>query len=152
MKKQKSIGNKGFSLVELIIVIAIMAILIGVMAPQLLKYVERSRQSKDVQAVDTIHTAIVTAMLDPAVTDAPTSKTYNSLDDLYKDTTNCKDFVAAVKEIANETDASKIEGDAFTSNAYKGSKIVINIDKNKVKCTVAKGSKAAADDKDIVID
>lgn len=152
MKKQKSIGNKGFSLVELIIVIAIMAILIGVMAPQLLKYVERSRQSKDVQAVDTIHTAIVTAMLDPAVTDAPTSETYNSLDDLYKDTTNCKDFVAAVKEIANETDASKIEGDAFTSNAYKGSKIVINIDKNKVKCTVAKGSKAAADDKDIVID
>ena len=152
MKKQKSIGNKGFSLVELIIVIAIMAILIGVMAPQLLKYVERSRQSKDVQAVDTIHTAIVTAMLDPAVTDAPTSETYNSLDDLYKDTTNCKDFVAAVKEIANETDASKIEGDAFTSNAYKGSKIVINIDKNKVKCTVTKGSKAAADDKDIVID
>ena len=152
MKKQKSIGNKGFSLVELIIVIAIMAILIGVMAPQLLKYVERSRQSKDVQAVDTIHTAIVTAMLDPAVTDAPTSETYNSLDDFYNDTTNCKDFVAAVKEIANETDASKIEGDSFTSNAYKGSKIVINIDKNKVKCTVAKGSKAAADDKDIVID
>ena len=151
MKKQKSIGNKGFSLVELIIVIAIMAILIGVMAPQLLKYVERSRQSKDVQAVDTIHTAIVTAMLDPAVTDAPTSEDYNSLADLYNDTT-CKDFVAAVKEIANETDASKIEGDAFTSNAYKGSKIVINIDKNKVKCTVTKGSKAAADDKDIVID
>lgn len=33
MKKQKSMGNKGFSLVELIIVIAIMAILVGVMAP-----------------------------------------------------------------------------------------------------------------------
>lgn len=33
MKKQKSMGNKGFSLVELIIVIAIMAILVGVLAP-----------------------------------------------------------------------------------------------------------------------
>lgn len=39
--------NKGFSLVELIIVIAIMAILIVVVAPQYLKYVEKSRISVD---------------------------------------------------------------------------------------------------------
>lgn len=148
MKKQKSMGNKGFSLVELIIVIAIMAILVGVMAPQLLKYVERSRQSKDVQAVDTIHTAIVTALLDPVVDDAPASKDYADLATLYGDTTSPK-FVAAVKEIANEDIATKIEGDAFTSKAYKGSKIVIKIDSNKVTCTVAaksEGGKKLAED------
>ena len=39
--------NKGFSLVELSIVIAIMAALIGVLAPQYVKYVERSRCAKD---------------------------------------------------------------------------------------------------------
>ena len=48
-KKQKSLTNKGFSLVELIIVIAIMAVLVGVLAPQFLKYVERSRKSTDCQ-------------------------------------------------------------------------------------------------------
>ena len=32
-KTQKKLGNKGFSLVELIVVIAIMAVLVGVLAP-----------------------------------------------------------------------------------------------------------------------
>ncbi len=139
MKKQKSIGNKGFSLVELIIVIAIMAILIGVMAPQLLKYVERSRQSKDVQTVDTVHTAIVTAMLDPAVDDAPTTKDYTDLAALYGDTTAPK-FVAAVKEIINETDTDKVEGNGLGSAAYKGQKIKISIKDHKVTCTVSVNS------------
>ena len=46
MKKLQK-NNKGFSLVELIIVIAIMAVLMTVLAPQFLRYVERSRLQSD---------------------------------------------------------------------------------------------------------
>ncbi len=55
---KKEMNNKGFSLVELIIVIAIMAILVGVLAPQFIKYIERSRVSKDMQNVQQAKTAV----------------------------------------------------------------------------------------------
>ena len=60
-------NNKGFSLVELIIVIAIMAILVGVMAPQLIKYIEKTNVSSDVQLCKTVKTAMETAATDAAV-------------------------------------------------------------------------------------
>ena len=61
-------NNKGFSLVELIIVIAIMAILAG--APALIKYINKSRRSTDVQNADSLRTALQTALSDPDAADA----------------------------------------------------------------------------------
>jgi type IV pilus assembly protein PilA len=60
-------NNKGFSLVELIIVIAIMAALIAIIAPQYLKYVEKSRVQADETTAAEILSATKVAASDPAV-------------------------------------------------------------------------------------
>lgn len=64
MKKEK-MNDKGFSLVELIIVIAIMAVLVVVLAPQYLKYVEKSRNSTDISNATAIVTALQVYAADP---------------------------------------------------------------------------------------
>lgn len=60
--------NKGFSLVELIIVIAIMAVLVGVLAPQFIKYVEQSRRSRDIQTAQEIREAVLADIADGSLT------------------------------------------------------------------------------------
>ncbi|MCR5587482.1 MAG: type II secretion system GspH family protein, partial [Lachnospiraceae bacterium] len=50
----KANNKKGFSLVELIIVIAIMAILVGVVASQVIPYMEKSRKGKDQQQLSSL--------------------------------------------------------------------------------------------------
>lgn len=60
----KKMDNKGFSLVELIIVIAIMAILVGVLAPTFMKYVEQSRRSADISTAEEIRQAVLADISD----------------------------------------------------------------------------------------
>lgn len=55
-------NNKGFSLVELIVVIAIMAVLMGILAPTLIGNIEKSREAKDLNNIDTIRQAVVAAI------------------------------------------------------------------------------------------
>lgn len=57
----KKKDNKGFSLVELIIVIAIMAILVGVVGTQVVPYLEKSRKAKDTQILSAWNTDAMTA-------------------------------------------------------------------------------------------
>lgn len=68
MKNEKKLNNKGFSLVELIIVIAIMAVLVGVLAPQFMKYVEQSRRATDIQNAEMIRDAVLADIADGNIT------------------------------------------------------------------------------------
>lgn len=62
LAKLQENDKKGFSLVELIIVMAIMAILVGIVASQVLPYMEKSRQSKDQQVLSGYCTDLVSAI------------------------------------------------------------------------------------------
>ncbi len=70
----KKLNNKGFSLVELIIVIAIMAILVGVLAPQFIKYVEQSRRSTDIQTATEVREAVLSDIADGVISGSAITK------------------------------------------------------------------------------
>lgn len=58
-------GNKGFSLVEIVVVIAIMGVLVGVIAPQLIRYFEKANVSADTQLCDSVRSACILMLSDP---------------------------------------------------------------------------------------
>lgn len=64
MKKDRLGQNSGVTLIELIIVIAIMAVLVGVLSPMFVKYVDRSKKAKDVYTADQIARAANIAFIE----------------------------------------------------------------------------------------
>lgn len=136
-------NNKGFSLVELIIVIAIMAILVGVMAPQLIRYIEKTKESSDIQLLDTVKSAVTTAVMDPDVVTA-TGVTIP---------TGAQDLSAFTKDDAlGKAVKATLGGDAtYVTNQLKSKKagdkkITVTVDDNKVsvKCGELSVGNAAA--------
>lgn len=122
-REQKSLTNKGFSLVELIIVVAIMAVLIGVLAPQYLRYVEKARLQKDNSAIAEVANVIKIAGAEEDVVEEIKNKTSDikySFDDtgLLKDGTLLTDATATTaldKEIMATIKPSDVK---ITSTTY----------------------------------
>lgn len=61
--------NKGFSLVELIVVVAIMAVLVGILAPAYLSYVEKTRRGADEDMAEEVRHSIEVATAEICVYD-----------------------------------------------------------------------------------
>lgn len=126
-------NNKGFSLVELIIVIAIMAILAGALAPALIKYINKSRKSTDIQNADSLRTAVQTALSNPDAADAApstfsaTSITSSATDPFFKE----------VFSIVGEGSALKTK---YKGSVAVGTVFTVDVDMANNKVTVKAGS------------
>ena len=59
---KKKMNNKGFTLVELIVVLVILAILAAILVPTLLGYIERAKSEKDYSTAQTIRVAMQSAI------------------------------------------------------------------------------------------
>ena len=57
MKKVGKSSKKGFTLVELIVVLVILAILAAMLVPALVGYIDRAKKEKDFQAASTVYAA-----------------------------------------------------------------------------------------------
>ncbi len=64
---KKRMNNKGFSLVELIVVMAIMAILAVTLAPRLMHYVEKARKASDQEVINTILNVASLSLVDESL-------------------------------------------------------------------------------------
>ena len=139
MKKMSQKNNKGFSLVELIVVVAIMAVLMGILVPTLVKNVEKSKKQKDTSAVEEIRTTMVTNLADPLYSDLEATITYNGTNSNSKKitittpdnapaaTTDLGKFLAAV--------SSDVKDWTFTSRDYKAKPKVTFVIKDQMVTT-----------------
>lgn len=122
MKKMSQKNNKGFSLVELIVVVAIMAVLMGILVPTLVKNVEKSKKQKDASAIEEIRSTMVTTLADSTYSDIEATIVYDGKT-IDVDTPKSISVVEPTTNDEVETFLTAVSADVkdweFTSKAYK---------------------------------
>ncbi|MDE7367974.1 MAG: prepilin-type N-terminal cleavage/methylation domain-containing protein [Lachnospiraceae bacterium] len=144
----KKTSNKGFSMVELIIVIAIMAILAAALAPSLIKYINKSRLSTDVQTGTTIASAVNAALAVEKAYDDCAVNGYDTGVWAVNNIINKNDEFA--KEMAGVIGATAVKGKSkkdLGGNAMAATEFYVSIDAKNNKVQVWYG---ATDDAHLV--
>lgn len=138
LAKLQENDKKGFSLVELIIVMAIMAILVGIVASQVLPYMEKSRQSKDQQILSSLCTDITSAI---AQSGESCTGGVDTLDNLANITNGAT--VTELQSLRSNKDLDDIVSEsagALGSKLMKGTSIRVEVNNSTGKIAVWAGT------------
>ena len=136
---QKKKNNKGFSLVELIVVVAIMAVLLGVLVPTLVRHVESSKHQKDLTAVGEIRNAFEIALANEDYSNITATIEFTGATITVDPTkTTAKEGEAALVDGYLAEVVHNLAGSSGTSFSYGfKSKIAKDADKTKTTITIA---------------
>lgn len=138
----KKINNSGFSLIELIIVIAIMAVLVAVIAPNLTKYLGKAKVNADIKNLDEVHGIIMNCLSEAYLSDPQIQAldNYSLLSATYvfqyNDTKEEMEYDSSDSRNANGDSAfanlivSHIKNFKLVSKTGTGDKLIITIDVN----------------------
>lgn len=124
------ISNDGFSLVELVIVIAIMAILVALLAPQYIKYVEKSKIATDEELIDNVQHVITMAVTDENIKNKPLDGLAECLLEDINSSGTYDDFTAQIKTDLATNDLSTIKT-RLQSVQYRGKDMYVEILSNQ---------------------
>lgn len=152
--KNEKKDNKGFSLVELIIVIAIMAILVGIVGTQVLPYINKSKEAKDLQIINSYCTAAATAYASNAEkisTTASFDVDVYSATALADDNTNKKPLKTLQDEIQTLTGYKTIGNLTSAMGSSKGKdittvKVTYDVPKKKIVAQAYNGANKVFDE------
>ena len=152
--KERKKDNNGFTLVELVIVVAILAILVGILAPQYTKYVERSRKSADAANLDNLVTAVKVSAADQVYAAMiPASDSKNVVITITKDgTTITYDGAAITADTATTTGGGAVfaalkeyAGDAWSATTLKSKAWKNKKNENQISATCTIKSSGAVE-------
>ena len=111
--------NKGFSLVELIIVISIMAILASALAPSLIKYINKARLARDIDSGRELAHAIMSALTDDAAFEgAEAHSSPQAVDAMDNAVFKAEVFQIMGVSQMNSHAKKDVNGDSFPTNTF----------------------------------
>lgn len=147
MRYIKNRRKEGFSLVEIIIVIAIMAILIGVIALAVIPNIQRSRESKDLTKLDNIAASVNIAIANHQIeNDGGFEVGVDTSSSLSGDSKTVYDAVTSelgdLNNIQLESSAAKGKGNIkviWTIENKGAAKIIVQLGDGKVTCNYTSG-------------